>query len=136
MAITEHSVADIAALREAARSTDDLFEVLSNAHRRFVVSCLATHPNPLAVADFATELACWECKTPSDHISAEQVESRYINLYHVHIPKMADAGILRYNQEQDTIALADECDGITSFEAYSPSDSPAVHTGCEANHTE
>lgn len=115
MTIAEQSTVDIAALREGAVSTDDLFDVLSNARRRFVIACLATHSKPLAVADIATELTCWECKTPSDQIPEEHVQSRYVALYHVHVPKMADVGILEYNQERNTIALVDECDGITSF---------------------
>lgn len=136
MTITEQSSADIAALRESEVSTDDLCDVLSNARRRFVIDRLASHSKPLAVADVTRELTRWECETPSDQIPEEQVKSRYAALYHVHVPKMADVGILEYNRERNTIALADECAGITSVVGHPPLDNPACSTVSESGRYE
>lgn len=56
MTINEQCAADTAAVRDTDVSTDDPLDVLSNARRRFVISCLNTHSKPMAVADVVDEL--------------------------------------------------------------------------------
>ena len=94
--------------------TDDLFDVLSDPRRRFVIACLEAHSEPMAVADVAAELTSWECDTPKDRLSDGAVEPRYLALYHVHVPKMADVGMLEWNRDRNTITLADGRSAVPS----------------------
>lgn len=91
---------------------DDLFDVLASPHRRFVISHLQTRSRPSAVADVATELTKWECDVEKAHIPKEEVISRYSTLHHVHIPKMAEVGIIEWNHGRNTIALSEARDDI------------------------
>lgn len=68
----------------------------------------------MAMADVASELTRWECETSEGPIPKEQVESRYIALHHVHVPKMKDVGIIEYDADRKTVVLADEYDGIST----------------------
>jgi len=36
-------------------------------------------------------------------IPAEQVQKVYLSLYHDHLPRLVDAGLLEYDQERDLV---------------------------------
>jgi len=55
----------------------------------------------------ADELAVWEHDARITEISAEDVAAIHTDLYHVHVPKMADAGVVEYSQERELVALAE-----------------------------
>lgn len=93
---------------------DELFAVLSNPRRRFLLAFLDERAEPMALADVAAELARWECDAPTDQIPDERVVSRYLTLHHVHIPKMVDAGLIERDQDRNTIELKDEYLGIAT----------------------
>lgn len=110
MTTTEQSIPDIAFSQDG--DTDALFDVLSNPRRRFVLACLTNHSKPMAVADVADELTRWECDTSRGQLPEDEVLSRYTALHHVHVPKMADIGLIKYNQDKKTVALVDDYAGI------------------------
>lgn len=93
---------------------DAFFAVLSNPRRRFLLVCLDRHSRPLALADAAAELTSWECETPRDQLSTDQVRSRYIALHHVHVPQMVAADCIEHNRDRNTIELGDAFTGITA----------------------
>lgn len=93
-------------------NSDALFDVMASTRRRFVISHLQTRSRPAAVADVATVLTNWESDVANEHIPKEEVISRYISLHHVHIPKMAEVGIIEWNHERNTVSLTEGSDGI------------------------
>lgn len=95
-------------------SEDRVFEALSRQRRRFALHCLQKYEDPMALADMADEIAVWENDTDIVDISAEEVKRVYISLYHTHIPKLADAGIVEYSQEQDMVALSENAEQLSS----------------------
>jgi len=103
--------ADLAALGAGA---DSRFDVLSHARRRFVLVCLATYDDPLTLPDVADELAVFEYDARLPEISAEHVAAIRTDLYHVHVPRMADAGLVEYSQERELVALADAAEELVS----------------------
>lgn len=91
---------------------DDLFTVLSQPRRRFTLQYLRTSDTPLPVAELISELVAWEngqseTSTPGDHRAAVE-----ISLLHCHLPMMAEAGVVRYDRIQKTVALGDRTDGV------------------------
>lgn len=123
----EQSTPDLSPLMEMDLDTDALFEVLSDPARRFVVACLHEYANPMALADVADELAVWKYDTEITDIPADEVKSIYITLYHAHIPKMADAGIVKYSQERDAVALAEIGEEISAHMTLPPVNRSASH---------
>lgn len=119
MTTPERHVADIAAIGEGTEDTDDIFRALSNPRRRFVIACLDTNPRPLSMAELAVELASWECDTPRNDLSDEQVSSRTIVLHHMHVPMLASLDIVDHDRESDTVVLADQYEGISAHAAFS-----------------
>ncbi|WP_225333321.1 DUF7344 domain-containing protein [Halomicrobium urmianum] len=96
--------------QEAARedALDTYFTVLSNQRRRRVLDCLREYETPIALADLADEVAVREYDSPVTEIPAEEVKEIYVSLYHVHVPRIADADLIEYDQEDDLVTLLDD----------------------------
>lgn len=92
-----------------------LFEALANRRRRYVLQCLCEYQTPMALADLADEIATQEQDAPLPDIPAEDVKRVYMSLYHTHIPKLADANIVEYTQEQDLVALSTKSEHVEAF---------------------
>lgn len=90
------------------RPLDTVYELLANHRRRYALSCLNEHANPMSLADLADEVAVRENGTSTTEVSDETIKDIYISLYHVHIPKLEEANVVRYDQEEDTVALSKE----------------------------
>lgn len=86
--------------------TDAVFDALAAERRRYVIACLLTYTTPMSMADLATELAMWERDAGADDVPAA-AEDAYAVLSHVDIPKLADAGIVEYDEDGNAVALAD-----------------------------
>lgn len=97
MGRNHHEALEPATDASATAETDELFAVLSNANRRFVLAHLAQRGTPPTLDPLAAALAEW-----SDDLSHEDAR---IALHHVHLPKLEDAGLVEYD---DTVALTDD----------------------------
>lgn len=106
---------DSAALTALDVETDAFFDVLSNPRRRFVLACLDEYPTPKPLRDIAYQLATWEYGTEVTEIPPDDVTAIYVSLSHVHIPKMADVGLVEYREERDAVTLGEDCDTVTSL---------------------
>lgn len=93
---------------------DDIYDVFASQRRRFVIGCLCEHETALALADIADELASWEHNSHLTDVPAKDVKRVYLELYHCHIPKLEDAGIVDYRQDTDTVALTAIAEDIVS----------------------
>ncbi|WP_232702435.1 DUF7344 domain-containing protein [Halobacterium wangiae] len=115
MTADERVSADHAALAALDVDTDALMDVLSHARRRFVVACLAEYETPLTLPDVADELAVWEYDARITEVPADAVAAIHADLYHTHVPKMADAGVVDYNPERELVALAEPSRELATY---------------------
>jgi hypothetical protein len=81
-----------------------VYDALSNSRRRHVIRQLDDAEAPLGLRELAAALAEWEdgCE-PGDRRVAE-IQS---TLYHIHVPKLSEAGIVRYNKADREVSLTD-----------------------------
>lgn len=84
---------------------DRWFELLASRRRRYVLHVLGTYEEPITLADLADEVAIREYDGPITDISADAVLRIYLSLYHSHVPKLSEAGLVAYDQEADTVEL-------------------------------
>lgn len=84
-----------------------MYEILTEQRRRHAIECLLEHDTPLTLPDLADEIAVKENGTPISEVPAEEVKDVYLSLYHTHVPKLADANVIRYDQDNDTVAPLD-----------------------------
>lgn len=94
---------------------DTVFHLLSHRRRRYVLSCLSAHGPTVALPDVADDVATREYETSIVDIPEEDVLEVYLSLYHTHVPKLVEAGVVSYDQERDLVTrepLADELERI------------------------
>lgn len=89
------------------RST--LHGLLSSERRRHVLGCLDEH-GPMALPDLADEVAEREHDAALSQVPEDAVLKTYLSLYHTHVPKLTNGGVVRYDQDRDTVALAADVD--------------------------
>lgn len=92
----------------ASLSTDTLFNVLANQRRRYVLHALKEHETPLSLAALATKVAALENERPGTEIPRDEHERVHASLWHSHVPKLDDAGIVEFDRESDTVTLAED----------------------------
>lgn len=86
---------------------NDRYRVLSHPERRRVLEFLDEHES-VTLPDLAEYVACCKYETRLRDIPDDDVLAVYISLWHVHIPKMEEAGMLVYDQESDIVATSRE----------------------------
>lgn len=118
MASNEQQEPDLETLVGLDVDTDALFDLLADSRRRFVLACLHEYSTPMVLADIADELATWEHDADITDVPAEEVRSIYLSLYHNHVPKMEDVGLVEYSQERDAVELREESDQLASLVDY------------------
>jgi hypothetical protein len=78
-----------------------LFAILSNHHRRRILTLLAAHPHgaqPLSLADLGTQNG-----------DRERFE---VGIHHIHLPMLEAGGYLEWDQTTDTIRRGSDFDAI------------------------
>lgn len=89
---------------------DEVFALLRNERRRNVLHYLAAHDNPVSLSDLAEQLAAWENDKPVAHLRSDERKRVYVGLYQVHLPKMADADVVEFNQSRGVIEIGRHAD--------------------------
>lgn len=84
-------------------SGDGLFQVLSHSRRRAAISLLSEFGPSVKLPVLAEEIAAFEHDGPRDEQFEELRLQVYMTLYHNHVPRMQDAGLLEYHQERDLV---------------------------------
>ncbi len=84
----------------------DLADAIACPRRRHALACLAKHAQ-MTLADLADEIAVKEWEQRIDSIPAEAVLDIYFALYYRHVPRLADAELVDYDQERDLVVLTD-----------------------------
>lgn len=93
---------------------DELFAVLSHTHRRVVLQYLRTTETPTSIDDIVTKLVAWEAAQPGNGGTNTDRATFEVSLQHVHLPKLADAGLVEYDDAGQTVTFANETNELES----------------------
>ncbi|GAB3034624.1 DUF7344 domain-containing protein [Natronobiforma cellulositropha] len=81
---------------------DEALRLLSHHRRRDVLYYLADHD--LASLDaLATTVVCRETGVSSERVDAAERDPVLVDLYHNHVPKLADCGLVEYDRRSGAI---------------------------------
>ncbi|WP_137285210.1 DUF7344 domain-containing protein [Halorussus salinisoli] len=87
-------------------SLDTVFGLFADFRRRTAYVTLLRHDD-LSLPDLADEVAVAERDEHLPNIDPDDVLEVYLSLYHTHVPKLASAGLVNYDQEDDYVRLTD-----------------------------
>src|SRR6056297_3193216 len=100
---------------ETQLSLDLLFEVLKNRRRREVIRYLREHEQQVTLSDLAEHIAALENDTDIASITSSQRKRVYVGLYQCHLPKMADMGIVPFNQNRGIVSLGENAPQLYEY---------------------
>lgn len=92
---------------DAELSRDEVFDILSNSRRRYMIYHLVRQGGDATLSELADQITAWENETTVERIGNDQRRRVYISLYQTHLPKLVDHDIVSYDEEEKTVALTD-----------------------------
>lgn len=98
-------------VERSSPTTSDVLRVLGDERRRRTLSTLTDAPLPVPVSRVAHAVAIEEHPGDGD-VPPERVEEVHVTLRHVHLPKLASAGLVSYDAEAGTVEDVVEETGI------------------------
>lgn len=94
------------------QSVDVVFDLLADQRRRYVLACLLDNTQSMALTDLAEDVAVRENEGTLTEIPEEEVQAISTSLYHIHIPKLVDAGAVEYDRNRDLVRISESTDLI------------------------
>ncbi|WP_254763332.1 DUF7344 domain-containing protein [Natrinema marinum] len=93
----------------------EIFEVLRNQRRRYVLQFLKQDDRPVELGDLAQQVAAWEYDTTLEGVTPEQRKRVYTTLQQTHLPKMDTAGILCFDSDLGVIEATERTRDISVY---------------------
>lgn len=84
-------------------SPGDMFKPLSHERRREILCTLACESTPIKLQTLSRAVATREQTADMEPISAELIKQVHSSLYHTHLPKLADHGLVTFDPEAMTV---------------------------------
>lgn len=94
-------------------------EVLSERRRQFVVHALEKRDAPTSLETLTRQVAAWESGTSPHAVTDEHRLRVSSTLQRIHIPALAEAGIVSVDDENGTVELTDAARGLTGQDSWS-----------------
>ena len=95
---------------ESDLSHNTLFDVLADSRRRYALYYLSRKVGAVALTDLTEQIAMWE-----EALTRDRCERILTGLHHIHLPKLVDAGLVRYDVERETIELLATADQMNPY---------------------
>lgn len=86
----------------AGNAREEWFAALTHGQRRRVLDALGAAEGSLTVTDLASEFA----RRTDREADPERVERLRVVLYHWHLPRLAEAGLVEFDRSEKTAALS------------------------------
>jgi hypothetical protein len=96
-------------------SNGDVFDVLQNERRRYVLQYLRHEGGPVDIGTLATHVASLEYGAEAENISKKQRKRVYTTLQQTHLPKMDDVGIVAYDEDDGHIQTTPHTEDLTVY---------------------
>ena len=89
-------------------SKSQVFDAAKNLRRRYALYYLKCEDEPVELGELAEQIAAWENDTTVEGVTAEQRKSVYSALYQTHLPKLEDAGVVRYDRGANVVRFTED----------------------------
>ena len=96
---------------------DEIFGILSNSRRRFILYYLSVVHRTVTLSDLSEQVAAWECGKDVKEVTSGERKRVYVSLYQHHLPKLNDVSAVSYDKNRGEVEPG-EC--FDAFEDYLP----------------
>ncbi|PSQ56058.1 transcriptional regulator [Halobacteriales archaeon SW_8_68_21] len=94
---------------------DEIFTVLSNRRRRYVIHALKRTKEPLDVSELSTHVTAWELDVDPEEVTYEDRRNVYSTLQRTHLPKLEEKDIVDLDEETNLVEPTPE---LRNLEIY------------------
>lgn len=88
-------------------SPDALFSLLRNQRRRDVLRCLRAADGEVELRELSEQVAALENDCPAAAVTYKERKRVQTALYQIHLPKLAEWGVVDYDRRAGTVELRD-----------------------------
>ena len=96
-------------------SSTTIFPLLADQRRRRVLHYLSRRVGEVSLEDLARRIALWEG-------APEHPDLIQTSLYHSHLPRLVDGGLIRFDHERRTVSRRDTLDCVQPYLALAVAD--------------
>lgn len=94
-------------MSQTAPADANPFRLLAHPYRRQLLAALADTDGSVTVRDVRNEIVTRETAASLPDVPAAETKRVYLTLLHIHVPMLADAGVIDYDSDRDVIEAAD-----------------------------
>lgn len=80
-------------------SEDDVFEMLSNRRRRFVIHALKHAEGAVGIAELSTDVTAWELDVDPSEVTYDDRRNVYTTLKRTHLPKLEEKNVVTVDED-------------------------------------
>lgn len=94
-------------------SRDKVFDLLSNRRRRYALHAAKKVDGSLELSDIAEQVAAWENGKEQSEITSDERHRVYTSMQQTHLPRMARAGVIDY--DNGTVTLTEQAESLDVY---------------------
>jgi hypothetical protein len=87
-----------------------IFELLVHNRRRYILHYLSQKVGAVSLSELTEQIAIWEDQPTYDHY-----ERILTGLHHHHLPKLADAKVIQYDSDAETVTCLERADQLVPY---------------------
>lgn len=106
---------------DEALPKDEIFDLMSNHRRRYVIHHCKQVREPVSLSDLAEQVAAWEKDKTIDELGSAERKTVYTSLQQTHLPRLEHAGIITY--EDGEVELTNRTERLDIYLDIVPADS-------------
>lgn len=110
---TSDSDAKPSPVPEEVLELDSVYDVLAHPRRRYLCYGLLSE-SERSLTDLARKIAAWEDDVPESAVSDDRRDRVYLALYHTHVPKLVEKGVVSFDSDDGTISTAENARQVLS----------------------
>jgi len=101
---------------------DDIFEILSNRRRRYILHYLKQHDDGTEanLREVVDQVAAWENSTSIENLNSTSRKRVYTAIKQSHLPKLKDKGVIEFDRQRGTMSLTDAAREVELYLEYVP----------------
>ena len=103
--------ADTPEVPQGVLELDHVYEALGDPRRRYLCYTLLEDTR-WSLNELANKVAAWERELPVSEITSSHWHPVYVSLYHAHIPKLVEEGVILYDDSTETIVAGDNAEQV------------------------
>jgi len=94
---------------------NEIFELLSNRRRRFVIHALKRAEEPLDVSELSRYVTAWELDVDPDEVKYEDRRNVYSTLQRTHLPKLEEKNVVTVHEAENLVEPTSELEELDIY---------------------